>query len=48
MDLWKDWFNFIDFIEKLYLTIINLFYRYNSNNNINIVYINHLQQYLEA
>ena len=37
---WTDW---LDFIEKLYSTIVDLFCRYKSDNNTNIVYINRSQ-----
>ena len=36
-----EWLNFI---EKLYFTIVDLFCRYKSDNKANITYINHLQQ----
>ena len=36
-----EWFNFL---EKLYFTIVDLFYRYKSDNNMNIAYIIHLQE----
>ena len=37
-----EWLNFV---EKLYFTIVDLFYRYKSDNNMNIItYINRLQQ----
>ena len=35
-----EWLNFL---EKLYFIIVDLFYRYKSDNNMNIAYINHLQ-----
>ena len=34
----------LNFIEKLYFTIVDLFCRYKSDNNMNITYINRLQQ----
>ena len=36
-----EWFNFI---EKLYFITVDLFYRYNSDNNKNFAFINCLQQ----
>ena len=43
-DLQTEWLNFI---EKLYSTTVDLFCRYKSDStcNTHIVYINHLQQY---
>ena len=38
---WKtEWLNFS---EKLYFTIIDLFSKYKSDNNMNIAYINHFE-----
>ena len=42
MDLQTEWLNFI---ENLYFTIVDLFCRYKSDNNMNIAYINPLQGY---
>ena len=40
-DLQMDWLNFI---EKLYSSIVDLFCRYKSDNYTNITYIDHLQR----
>ena len=40
MELQTKWLNFI---EKLYFTIIDLFCRYSSDNNKNFTYINRLR-----
>ena len=36
--------NWLNLIEKLYCTTVDSFCRYNSDNNINIIYIKNLQQ----
>ena len=41
MELRTEWLNFV---EKLYFTIADLFFRYNSDNNKNFAYIIPLQQ----
>ena len=40
----KSQMEWLNFIEKLYFTILDLFCRYMSDNNKNFAYINRLQQ----
>ena len=39
----KSWTEWVNFIEKLYFTIVDLFWQYKSDNHTNIAYINRLK-----